>query len=97
MSYVPLYYAILFLVTCFLAVVATIAYNSRRQKTRTDDRPLIGSGAVVDKQLSPEGAVLVRGELWNARSLHGRFIPSQTSVTVVGVRGHILMVDDFRD
>ena len=91
---------ILFLVTllaCSLGAVAMIAYNSRRQKTRTDDHPLVGSGAVVDKQLSPEGAVLVRGELWNACSLHGQLIPSQTSVIVVGVRGHILMVDYFRD
>ena len=76
---------------------AMIAYHSRRQKTRTDDRPLIGSGAVVDEQLSPEGAVVVRGELWNACSLHGQLIPSQASVIVVGVRGHILMVDYFRD
>jgi membrane-bound ClpP family serine protease len=97
MSYDLLSYAILFLVTCSLGAVAMIAYNSRRQKTRTDDRPLIGSGAVVDKQLSPEGAVLVRGELWNACSLHGQIIPSQTNVIVVGVRGHILMVDYFRD
>ena len=97
MSYDLLYYAILFLVTCFLGAAGMIAYNSRRQKTRTDDRPLIGSGAVVDKQLSPEGAVLVRGELWNACALHGQLIPSQTSVTVVAVRGHILLVDYFRD
>jgi membrane-bound ClpP family serine protease len=91
---------ILFLVTlltCSLGAVAMIAYNSRRQKIRTDDRPLIGSGAVVDKQLSPKGAVIVRGELWNACSLHGQLIPSQTSVIVVGVRGHILMVEYFRD
>jgi membrane-bound ClpP family serine protease len=91
---------ILFLVTlltCSLGAVATIAYNSRRQKARSDDRPLVGSGAVVDKQLSPEGSVLVRGELWNAHSLHGQLIPSKTSVTVVGLRGLILVVDDFRD
>jgi membrane-bound ClpP family serine protease len=97
MSYDLLSYAILFLVTSSLGAVAMIAYNSRRQKTRTDDRPLIGSGAVVDKQLSPEGAVLVHGELWNACSLRGQLIPSQTSVIVVGMRGHILMVDYFRD
>ncbi len=83
------------LLTCFLGAVAMIAYNSRRRKAKTDDRPLVGSEAVVDKQLSPEGAVLVRGELWNACSLHGQLIPTKTSVTVVGLRGHILVVDDF--
>jgi membrane-bound ClpP family serine protease len=90
------FYAILIMVilfTCSLGAVVVIAHNSRRQKVRRDDRPLIGSEAVVDKQLSPEGSVLVRGELWNACSLHARLITSQTSVTVVGLRGHILVVD----
>jgi len=71
-----------------------IACNSRRQKARTDGPPLLGSKAAVEEQLSPEGAVLVHGELWNACSLHGQLIPPQTSVTVVGLRGHILVVDD---
>jgi membrane-bound serine protease (ClpP class) len=93
-------YAILLLTilfACFLVAVTLIAYRSRRQKTRTDDSPLVGSGAVVDKQLNPEGTVLVRGELWNACSLSGGIIPSLTQVKVVGLRAHILLVEDFRD
>ncbi len=73
-----------------------IAYHSRRHKGRTDDRPLVGQGAVVDKQLNPEGTVLVRGELWNACSLRGGNIASRTRVKVVGLRAHILLVDYFR-
>jgi len=87
-------YSLLFLATSSLGAVAMIAYYSRRQKARTDDPPLLGSKATVEEQLSPEGAVLVRGELWNACSLHGQLIPPQTSVTVVLLRGHILVVDD---
>ena len=85
------------LIICSLLAVALIAYKSRRHKARTDDRPLVGSGAVVDKQLNPEGTVLVRGELWNACSLRGGNIPSLTQVKVVGLRKHLLLVEDFRD
>jgi membrane-bound ClpP family serine protease len=94
------FYAILILVILFtfsLGALTLIAYNSRRRKARTNDRPLVGSRAVVDKQLSPEGTVLVRGDLWNACSPHGRLITSKTNVTVIGLRGHVLVVDDLRN
>ena len=91
-------YAILILViflTCSLGAVTMIAYSSRRWKTVKDDRPLLGSSAIVDQPLNPEGTVIVHGELWNACSSHGQLIVAQTRVRVVRLRDHLLVVEDF--
>ena len=90
-------YPILFLsmlVTSSLAAVTMIAYHSHRQKAKGNECPLVGSKAFIKQQLDPEGTVLVHGELWNACSLHGQWLASETSVTVVGLRGHVLLVED---
>jgi membrane-bound serine protease (ClpP class) len=92
----PAYYAILFPVM-LLAAMAMVAYHSRRQKAQGNEYPLVGSTAFVKHQLVPEGTVLVHGELWSARSLHGQWLPSETSVTVVGLRGHMLLVEDLQN
>src|SRR6267142_6148322 len=94
----PPFYAILFLVlllTCSLGAVTTIAYISRRRKTMKDDLPLLGSPALVDQSLNPEGTVIVRGELWNACSSHGQSIVAETRVSVVRLRDHLLVVEDY--
>jgi membrane-bound ClpP family serine protease len=91
-------YAILFLVILLassLGAVTMIAYSSRRKKTRKDDLPLLGSSAVVDQPLNPEGTVIVRGELWHACSSHGQSIATQTKVSVVRLRDHLLVVEDY--
>jgi len=91
-------YAILFLVillTCSVEAVTMIAYRSRRKKTMKDDLPLLGSSAIVDQSLNPEGTVIVRGELWNACSSRGQLIPTQTKVSVVRLRDHLLVVEDY--
>jgi len=72
-----------------------IAYLSRRKKTTKVDLPLIGSSAIVDQALNPEGTVIVRGELWNACSSHGQLIVEQTRVSVVRLRDHLLVVEDY--
>ena len=71
-----------------------IVYSSRRKKTRKDDLPLLGSSAIVDQPLNPEGTVIVRGELWNACSSHGQLIAAKTKVSVVRLRDHLLVVED---
>ena len=89
-------YAILFLailLTCCLLAVTMIAYLSRRKKTTKVDLPLLGSSAIVDQDLNPEGTVIVRGELWNACSSHGQLIVAQTRVRVVRLRDHLLVVE----
>jgi membrane-bound ClpP family serine protease len=90
-------YAILFLVillTGSLGAMSMIAYSSRRKKTMKDDRPLLGSSAIVVQPLNPEGTVIVRGELWNACSSHGQLIDTQTRVSIIRLRDHLLVVED---
>jgi membrane-bound ClpP family serine protease len=72
-----------------------IAYSSRRKKTMKDDFTLLGSSGIVDQPLNPEGTVIVRGELWNACSSHGQLIVTQTRVSIVRLRDHLLVVEDY--
>ena len=88
-------YAILFLILFTCSLGAMIAYISRRKKTMKDDLPLLGSSAIVDQSLNPEGTVIVRGELWNACSSHGQLIVAETRVNVVRLRDHLLVVEDY--
>ncbi len=70
-----------------------IAALSRRRKASPGKFDMIGSVASVEKDLCPEGAVLVRGELWRARVRDGRSVPcGRLNVRVVGVNRHLLEV-----
>lgn len=65
------------------------------RKRRLAHAPLapVGRAASVEETLSPEGSVLVSGELWRARSASGRHVArGSTGVRVVGARGHLLIV-----
>ncbi|MBA2339505.1 MAG: hypothetical protein H0V88_03850 [Pyrinomonadaceae bacterium] len=54
---------------------------------------LIGSMGLTETNLKPEGAVLVRGELWRARSVTGEAVERYSRVRVKGARGHLLLVE----
>jgi len=83
---------IIFIVGASLAVLLILAAMSRHKKSATSEIQLIGSSAQVDSPLAPEGTVLVHGELWRARSADGINIASHTIVQVVGLSGHLLLV-----
>jgi membrane-bound serine protease (ClpP class) len=76
----------------FLAILIILAAMSRHKKSATNEIRLLGSQARVDSPLGPEGTVLVQGELWRARSADGTNIASHTIVQVVGLSGHLLLV-----
>ena len=78
----------------FVVVATSIALASRHKKITRTDLPLISASALVDNALTPNGTVLVNGELWSAYSLHGNFITPGTRVTVVGLRDHLLLVKE---
>jgi membrane-bound serine protease (ClpP class) len=84
---------IILIVCACLALLVTLAAMSRHKKSATSEIELIGSRAQVDSPLSPEGTVLVHGELWRARSVDGISIASRTIVHVVGLSGHLLLVE----
>lgn len=76
-----------------LAVLIFIAALSRRKKSVINQIELIGSRAQVDSPMTPEGTVLIQGELWCARSVDNSNIAAHTMVRVVGLSGHLLLVE----
>ena len=73
--------------------LALIAALSRHKKAATGELDLVGAVAFVETNLEPEGSVLVRGELWRARSLTGATLRSGCNVRVVGASRHLLEVE----
>ena len=82
-----------------IVLVALVAFGlmalSRHKKAGTGNIQLLGAEAYVESQLNPEGAVLIQGELWRARSEDGTSIAAQERVEVVAVDGHLLMVKRY--
>lgn len=69
-------------------------FVSLRSRKRRPQLPKVSSVAVVNTDLSPNGSVLVGGELWRAETLHGNSIRRQQTVTIVGFRNHLLLVEE---
>jgi membrane-bound ClpP family serine protease len=78
-----------------LAAVAVLAASWRHKKSAGTPLDVVGRVGVIEKDLTPEGAVLVAGELLAARSRTGESIlrASCARVRVVGARGHCLLVE----
>jgi len=53
---------------------------------------LLGAAGIAHTDLDPDGAVLIKGELWKARSIDGTTIAAQQDVEVVRVEGLLLLV-----
>ena len=77
-----------------VAVVLVFAASARHKKTSSEPLDLVGCVGTVERDLTPEGAVLVRGELFPARARTGERIERARGVRVrvVGARGHLLEV-----
>lgn len=69
-------------------------FVTSRSRKRRPQLPAVFSTAVVNTDLKPNGSVLAGGELWNAESKHGNSIPERATVTVVGFRNHLLLVEE---
>jgi membrane-bound serine protease (ClpP class) len=81
-----------------LAVVAALSLALvvglyRHKKRSLSGDKVVGKLGRVSSDLMPEGAVLVHGELWRARSRSGSPVLAQTPIRVVGVEGHLLLVE----
>lgn len=80
-----------------LLLALYLASLSRHQKSARGDLQLTGRQALVEKQLQPEGTILVRGEIWQARSRTGEVLATDSVVRIVGAQDHLLIVDrDYR-
>lgn len=76
-----------------VSVALIVAAMSRHKKAARGGVELLGAIASVETRLEPEGSVLVRGELWRARSSTGASVERGARVRVVGVGGHLLEVE----
>jgi membrane-bound serine protease (ClpP class) len=88
--------AILLICTLLGLLILLIVATSRHKKSATSQIQLIGSSGLVDTELNPQGSVLIRGELWSARSLDGTRIAPHTRVRVVELQGHLVAVERIR-
>ncbi|HEY5885581.1 MAG TPA: NfeD family protein [Pyrinomonadaceae bacterium] len=77
-------------ITLSLAIVIALY---RHKKAGSGSIKVIGLTGEVASDLVPEGTVLVYGELWRARSRDGSTLSTKTIVKVLGVDGHLLVVE----
>ena len=79
------------LVSVFFIFIATLVVKVQVSRPKTGVEGLIGEVGMVKKPLTPEGKVLVHGELWHAVAKTA--IDTNTRVKVVGIRGLVLEVE----
>jgi len=72
----------------FFAFAVGAGIRAQKQKVQTGREGLVGAVGVARSDLSPEGTVLVQGELWSAES--------QDDVIPLGSRVRVMRVDGLR-
>ena len=75
-------------ITVFLV---RLAVRARRMKSRLGPSALVGSSARTMEPLTPEGHVLVEGEIW--RAVASAPVPAGAPVRVVGLENYLLHVE----
>jgi membrane protein implicated in regulation of membrane protease activity len=89
-----LLFPLAFFLLLALALLAYVALLSRHRKASVKPLNPVGRVALVERDLNPEGFVLVEGELWPARTRDGSSVASVGArVRVVGASGHMLEVE----
>ncbi len=76
-----------------LVLALVVAAMSRHKKRGVGELDLLGALGVVQTSLAPEGSVVVRGELWRARSRTGENLERGREVRIVGASQHLLEVE----
>ncbi len=90
----PLAISLLVLAAPALAFLAHVVHRSRQSKLSRRPLRLVGRVAAVERALSPEGFVMLDGELWRARAVGGGPTAGEMSkVRVVGASGCVLEVE----
>jgi membrane-bound ClpP family serine protease len=81
------------ILACFaLIALAIVIALYRHKKISRGEVRLIGELCQVNTNLTPDGTVIVQGELWQARSLDGTFIAPPSLVRIVGAQDYLLLV-----
>ena len=84
------------LVSGLVVVLIIIVAASRHKKATTGEIELVGAIGLVETTLEPEGSVMIRGELWRARSRASGNIQRGQKVRVVGAREHLIEVEPIQ-
>jgi membrane-bound serine protease (ClpP class) len=75
---------------CITVFLVRLAWRARRRKARLGADALVGSDASAMEPLSPEGHVLVEGEIW--RAIASEPVPAGARLRVVGHEQYLLRV-----
>ncbi len=78
----------------FLAFVVTKLIPLRKVPAAQSQQGLMGYSGIAMEDLSPQGAVRIRGEIWRARTASGETILQGTRVRVLEVDGMVLVVTE---
>ncbi len=87
-----LLYILLIAVSVAILLVTLAAFLHHR-KGATNAVDVIGKTGIAQKTLTPEGAVMIAGELWRARTNNETHIKQGERVRVCGASGHLLLVE----
>lgn len=79
-----------------LAALVIVIALYRHKKSAVGEITLIGEKGRVATSLTPEGAVIIRGELWPARSLDGSNIDAASHVRIIAAHEHFLIVTHIK-
>jgi membrane-bound serine protease (ClpP class) len=77
---------------CALFALGVVVALYRHKHKVTNIHPLIGAQGEVITALAPDGTVLIKGELWAARSFDRTLISTTAHVEIAGSEDHLLLV-----
>jgi len=75
-----------------LLALLALALHAHKKTDRLNT-PVIGATGFIEQNLDPEGAVIVNGELFRARSNPGTKINGPARIRVIGAEDHLLIVE----
>ena len=78
----------------FFIFAIGLAIKAHKRKPTTGKEGLIGVVGEVKEDLSPEGMVLIKGEIWKAKAKGDKTIEEGKKVKVVDVRDLTLIVEE---
>jgi len=84
---------LLLLSATLLLLALFIVALSRHKKSAGSALNIVGATGLVESALNPEGAVIIKGELWRARVQNGSAVQIRARVRVVGMQGHLVLVE----
>jgi|GEM_PF-1226956 len=81
----------------FLAFAVAKVIEAKKKKPSTGEEAIVGETGTVEDELNPEGMILVKGELWKARTKGDKKIEKGRKVKIVGARNLVLSVEEVRE